>query len=192
MIREGEACPCCAANFGRRGVFRAALGLAAGMVCTAPTAQALAAGGARRINVYRVQTGETFSGIYWRDGRYDRQALNRLNWLMRDLNLVEATPMDPRLFDVMYAVASRLDSQEYFEVISGYRTEESNDELRRGNRRAARSSLHISGMAADVRLTDRDSLGLARVAAEMQQGGVGLYRRDGYVHLDCGHSRRWS
>jgi uncharacterized protein YcbK (DUF882 family) len=111
---------------------------------------------------------------------------------MRDLNLVEATPMDPRLFDVMYSVASQLDSREFFEVISGYRTEESNDELRRSNSKAARSSLHISGMAADVRLTDRDSLGLARMAADLQQGGVGLYRRDGYVHLDCGHSRRWS
>ena len=192
MTLQAEACPCCAAATGRRGFFRAALGVAAGLACTAPTANALAAGGARRINVYRVQTGETFSGIYWRDGRYDRHALNRLNWLMRDLNLVEATPMDPRLFDVMYSVASQLDSQEFFEVISGYRTEESNDELRRVNSKAARSSLHISGMAADVRLTDRDSLGLARMAADLQQGGVGLYRRDGYVHLDCGHSRRWS
>jgi uncharacterized protein YcbK (DUF882 family) len=192
MTIQAEACAFCATATGRRGFFRAAFGVTAGLACTAPTAHALAAGGARRINVYRVQTGETFSGIYWRDGRYDRQALNRLNWLMRDLNLVEATPMDPRLFDVMYSVASQLDSREFFEVISGYRTEESNDELRRVNSKAARSSLHISGMAADVRLTDRDSLGLARMAADLQQGGVGLYRRDGYVHLDCGHSRRWS
>jgi len=22
-------------------------------------------------------------------------------------------------------------------------------------------------------------------------GGVGLYRRDGFVHLDCGPARRW-
>jgi uncharacterized protein YcbK (DUF882 family) len=50
----------------------------------------------------------------------------------------------------------------------------------------------MSGMAADVRLPDRDSMGLARLAAEMQVGGVGLYRRDGFVHLDCGPARRWS
>ena len=31
----------------------------------------------------------------------------------------------------------------------------------------------------------------ARLAAEMQVGGVGLYRRDGFVHLDCGPARRW-
>jgi uncharacterized protein YcbK (DUF882 family) len=49
----------------------------------------------------------------------------------------------------------------------------------------------MSGMAADSRLLGRDSMGLARLAAELQVGGVGLYRRDGFVHLDCGPSRRW-
>jgi len=52
-------------------------------------------------------------------------------------------------------------------------------------------SLHMSGMAADVRLPGRNSLELARVAADMQLGGVGLYRRDGFIHLDCGPARRW-
>jgi uncharacterized protein YcbK (DUF882 family) len=46
-------------------------------------------------------------------------------------------------------------------------------------------------MAADVRLPGRDSTAMARLAAEMQVGGVGLYRRDGFVHLDCGPARRW-
>ena len=59
------------------------------------------------------------------------------------------------------------------------------------SRRVSRASLHMSGMAADVRLPGRDSFGLARLAAEMQIGGVGLYRRDGFVHLDCGPIRRW-
>ena len=62
----------------------------------------------------------------------------------------------------------------------------------RGNLAGSRApSLHMSGMAADVRLPGRDSFGLARLAAEMQIGGVGLYRRDGFVHLDCGPARRW-
>ena len=43
----------------------------------------------------------------------------------------------------------------------------------------------------DVRLPGRNSLELARVAADMQTGGVGLYRRDGFIHLDCGPARRW-
>lgn len=149
------------------------------------------AGGTRRISLRRMQTGEHFAGIYWRDGHYDRSALQRLDWVMRDPGAQEATPMDPRLFDVMVTVQARLNSDDTWEVISGYRAPETNASRARQSRRVSRASLHMSGMAADCRLPDRNSLGIARAAADMQVGGVGLYRRDGFVHLDCGPSRRW-
>lgn len=145
----------------------------------------------RRISLQRVQTGESFDGVYWKDGRYDRDALRRLDWVLRDPAMAEATPMDPRLFDVMHAVARRLDSAEAFQVVSGYRAPETNAARALASRRVSRVSLHMSGMAADVRLPGRDSTAMARLAAEMQVGGVGLYRRDGFVHLDCGPARRW-
>ena len=185
-------CPCCAApggerpGTGRRGLLLGALGLAAGPVA----AQGLD-GAPRAIAVQRMQTGESFSGVYWRDGRYDREALRRLDWVLRDPAMDEATPMDPRLFDVLCAVAQRLEASEGFQVISAYRAPETNEQRARESRRVSRASLHMSGMAADVRLPGRDSMGLARLAAEMQVGGVGLYRRDGFVHLDCGPARRW-
>jgi uncharacterized protein YcbK (DUF882 family) len=138
-----------------------------------------------------VQTGETFDGVYWSDGRYDRDALRRLDWVFRDPSMEEATPMDPRLFDVLHSVARRLDTAEAFQVVSGYRAPETNEARARASRRVSRVSLHMSGMAADVRLPGRDSMAMARLAAEMQVGGVGLYRRDGFVHLDCGPARRW-
>jgi uncharacterized protein YcbK (DUF882 family) len=186
-------CPCCAGgetprhSVGRRAILGAAL-------AALPLSDALAqarGGAARRIAIRRVQTGEAFSGVYWRDGRYDREALRRLDWVMRDPGMEEATPMDPRLFDVLHAVQTRLNSSEQWEVISGYRAPETNAARARESRRVSRVSLHMSGMAADCRLPDRDSLGLARTAADMETGGVGLYRRDGFVHLDCGPVRRW-
>jgi uncharacterized protein YcbK (DUF882 family) len=111
--------------------------------------------------------------------------------VLRDPALDEATPMDPRLFDVLSTVATTLEATEPFQVISGYRSPETNEAVARESRRVSRASLHMSGMAADVRLPGRDSMGLARMAAGMQIGGVGLYRRDGFVHLDCGPARRW-
>ncbi|MCB4823516.1 DUF882 domain-containing protein [Roseicella aerolata] len=189
-------CPCCAGpDPGRRALLRGALGLGTGLACAAAgggaaLAQATA-GAARRLLIHRMQTGETFDDIYWRDGRYDREALTRLDWLFRDPAREEATPMDPRLFDVLYIVAHEMDATEAFQVISGYRSPETNAARARESRRVSRASLHMSGMAADVRLPGRDSFGMARLAAEMQVGGVGLYRRDGFVHLDCGPARRW-
>ena len=191
MAWDTEACPCCAADgLGRRGLLRAAVGAA--FLCTAaPPVFAQGAGGAKTVRIRRVQTGESFEGIYWRDGRYDREALRRLDVVFRDPSMDEVTPMDPRLFDVLNAVARAVGSDEYFEVISGYRAPETNASRARQSRRVSRVSLHMSGMAADVRLPGRNSLELARVAADMQTGGVGLYRRDGFIHLDCGPARRW-
>ncbi len=182
-------CPCCAGEVPRRGFLAAAAGLVAG-AAMAPPAVAQA-GLPRMLRVRRQVTLDTFSGVYWRDGRYDREALRELDYVFRDLSAAETTPMDPRLFDVMYAVARSLDSDEFYEVISGYRTPETNAARSAQSRRVSTVSLHMSGMAADCRLPGRVGIGLARTAADLQLGGVGLYRRDGFVHLDCGPVRRW-
>jgi uncharacterized protein YcbK (DUF882 family) len=178
----------------RRNLLRGALGLAAGgLACTAAgeaVAQVLG-GGPRSLEIQRVQTGESFSGAYWRDGRYDREALRRLDWVFRDPSRQEATPMDPRLFDVLAIIARRMEATEGFEVVSGYRAPETNAANARRSRRVSTASLHMSGMAADARLPGRNSFAMARMAAELQIGGVGLYQRDGFVHLDCGPARRW-
>jgi uncharacterized protein YcbK (DUF882 family) len=172
---------------GRRGFLAAAVGVAAAVV----PPPALAQSGVRVLRVRRQVTLDGFDGIYWRDGRYDRDALRQLDFVFRDLSAEEPTPMDPRLFDVMATVAQLLGSDETYEVISGYRTPETNAARARTSRRVSTVSLHMSGMAADCRLPGRLGLGLARTAADLQLGGVGLYRRDGFVHLDCGPVRRW-
>jgi uncharacterized protein YcbK (DUF882 family) len=185
-------CACCAVPApGRRLLLRGAAGLLCSAIGGGAAFAQVTAGAPRSLRIHRMQTEESFEGIYWRDGRYDREALKRLDWLFRDPAREEATPMDPRLFDVMHGVALQLEASEGFQVISGYRSPETNAARALESRRVSRASLHMSGMAADVRLPGRDSFGLARLAAEMQIGGVGLYRRDGFVHLDCGPARRW-
>lgn len=187
-------CPCCDPLVARRReVIRAGVGglVALAALPVAAQAQAVGAGGARAIRIRRMQTGESFEGVYWREGRYDRDALRQLDVVLRDPSMNETTPMDPRLFDVLFSVAKELDSDEFYEVISGYRAPETNAARAQQSRRVSRVSLHMSGMAADVRLPGRQSMGIARKAADMQIGGVGLYRRDGFVHLDCGPARRW-
>lgn len=149
-----------------------------------------ASGPPRNLRIRRGATGESFSGIYWRDGRYDREALAKLNAVFRDPGRDEATPMDPRLFDILARLSTTMGAQEHYELLSGYRTPETNAANASRSRRVSRVSLHMSGMAADVRLVDRPPMALARLAAEMQTGGVGLYR-SGFVHLDCGPARRW-
>jgi uncharacterized protein YcbK (DUF882 family) len=188
-------CPGCdvPAGPGRRGFLAVALGGAASLLAAPALAQSQTGmpPGPRRLLLRRNFTEDRFEGVYWSDGGYDREALRRLDWVMRDLSASEVTPMDPRLFDVLFQVSHRLGAvgREY-QIHSGYRTPETNAVRRRQSRGVAPTSLHMSGMACDLRLEGFDPLGLARSAAQMQLGGVGFYRQ-GFVHLDCGPVRRW-
>ncbi len=201
MVLFAHSCPACEAadeslraecggGPSRRGLF-AAVVAAAGVLASPPVIAQVWGGRARALGIRRLQTGENFTGVYWRDGRYDRSALDRLNWVMRDPGMEEATPMDPRLFDILATVHDRVGSDEAWLVTSGYRAPETNASRARQSRRVSRVSFHMSGMAADVQLPGRSSVGLARTAAEMQLGGVGVYRGSGFIHLDCGPARRW-
>lgn len=138
-----------------------------------------------------VNTRETFRGVYWRDGRYDPVALQRLNWVLRDHRRGEATRMDPKLLDLLHALARRLDTTAPVRVISAYRTPATNAAKRVRSRAVAKRSLHMEGEAIDVAFEGRSPVGVANIAAAMGAGGVGLYRRDGFVHVDIGQPRRW-
>jgi len=146
----------------------------------------------RRLRLHNVNTNEVFDDVYWRNGRYVGRSLQRLNVLLRDHRARRATRMDPRLFDLLWTVQRRLGANGEYRVVSAYRSPETNAARRRASRRVARNSMHMYGKAMDVALPGRSAEGIARLAATMRLGGVGLYRRDGFVHLDTGPPRRWS
>lgn len=179
----------CQLHLGRREVIRAAFGL----TCLAAAPAAVAAGaGARSLNLVAINTRETFRGVYWRDGRYDPAALQRLNWLLRDHRRGAATRMDPRLFDLLHTIGLRLQTGGApIDIISAYRTPQTNAAKRARSRAVAKNSLHMEGEAVDIRIEGRSAAGIANLAAAMGAGGVGLYRRDDFVHVDIGPPRRW-
>ena len=69
-------------------------------------------------------------------------------------------------------------------VTSGFRCAPHNRDVG-----GARSSLHISGMAADVQCNGLTPQMLADVAEECGAGGIGVYPR--HTHVDVGEERRW-
>jgi len=79
-----------------------------------------------------------------------------------------------------------------FEVISGYRSPQTNERLRESGSGVARHSLHLEGRAIDVRIAGVDCATLAGRALELARGGVGYYRRSDFVHLDTGAFRTWN
>jgi uncharacterized protein YcbK (DUF882 family) len=80
--------------------------------------------------------------------------------------------------------------QQPIEIISGYRSPEYNEHLRAQGRLAAKASLHMEGMAADVRMQKVLSAEWFQTLKALNCCGVGYYH-DNSLHVDTGPARFW-
>jgi uncharacterized protein YcbK (DUF882 family) len=167
-----------------------ALGLIAG---TAETEDAVANGDTRTLTIYHTHTQESATITFKRDGRYDRTALEQLNWLLRDWRVNEPTKMDPRLFDTVWEAYRQVGASQPIHVVSAYRSPGTNAMLRRRSKMVAEYSQHMLGKAMDFFLPDVSIDRIREVGLQMQRGGVGWYPHAGtpFVHLDVGSVRMW-
>lgn len=173
----------------RRRILR--LGIAA-MVALSPIgALAARSDPERRISLLNEHTGERLTRAYWADGGYVSESLAEIDRVLRDHRTDEVHPIEPRLLDLLHRVQTTMDARGMFHVISGYRSPKSNALLRRRSHGVSRKSLHMSGMAIDVRLPGRALRDLRRAALSLRGGGVGFYPTSGFVHLDVGRPRAW-
>src|SRR3546814_957853 len=103
-----------------------------------------------------LHTGEEVHATYLRDGRVQAEGVQRLNHVLRDWRSGEVWQMDRQLFDLLYALRRRMDSQQPFELISGYRSPKTNAGLAANSDGVAKRSLHMQGKGTDIRLPERD------------------------------------
>ena len=78
-----------------------------------------------------------------------------------------------------------------WEVISAYRSPETNEKLRKKSSGVAKNSQHLLGNAIDVRLRGVDLESLRDSAKDLKLGGVGYYSGSNFVHVDTGRVRYW-
>jgi uncharacterized protein YcbK (DUF882 family) len=138
-----------------------------------------------------LHTGEEVEATYLRDGQLQAAGVRLLNHVLRDWRSGEVWDMDPQLFDLLYALRRRMDSTAPFELISGYRSPQTNAQLAASSNGVAKRSLHMQGRATDIRLPERDLKALHKAALALQGGGVGLYTKSGFIHVDTGRVRQW-
>ena len=157
------------------------------------TESAVANGDTRTIVLSSSHTNESGSFTYMVDGAYDRATLDKLNWFLRDWRLNEPTKMDPKLLDIVWEVYRESGSKQPIDVLSAYRSPQTNAMLRRRSRQVAKYSQHMEGKAMDAHFQDVDTATIRDIAMHMEAGGVGFYP-SGYtpwVHIDSGDVRYW-
>ena len=169
-------------------IFSGAAGIA--LVTPHGTQDARANGETRSLTFFHTHTNESATITFRRNGRYSEEALNQLNWLLRDWRVNEPAKMDPRLFDILWEVYRDVGSREPVHVISAYRSPATNSMLRHRSRAVSEHSQHMSGKAMDIRLPDVDTARLRAAAMRLQYGGVGHYP-GAFVHVDTGSVRAW-
>lgn len=149
------------------------------------------AGNFRSLSLVNNRTGEWVKTVYWIDGAYVPEALESINFLMRDWREELVVDIDTRVLDILSHCHQRLDCNEPFEVVSGYRSPKTNALLRRRSRGVARNSYHMKGMAVDIKLRSRSVQQIALAGRTLNAGGVGRYSRAQFVHFDSGPVRTW-
>lgn len=174
----------------RRGFLAGTAAGIAGLSAT-PAMAGMLIGGERVLRLHNIHTSERLETVYWQDGQYLSGPLDEINHLLRDWRAEEATAMDIDALDLLNDLAKVMETNEPFDIISGYRSPNTNAALRAAGRGVARRSMHMQGKAIDVTLPGRDLNHLHTAAVSLKRGGVGKYAKSGFIHVDTGRVRYW-
>jgi uncharacterized protein YcbK (DUF882 family) len=145
----------------------------------------------RRLKFFHTHTGKHLDLVYRRGDEYVPDGLKVINEFLFDFRTGDVADIDPMLLDLIYDLREALGSEGTYEVISAYRSAETNDMLHQRSGGVAKNSQHLLGKAIDVRLSDVELMKLRDTAIVMQRGGVGYYASSNFVHIDTGRVRRW-
>jgi uncharacterized protein YcbK (DUF882 family) len=145
----------------------------------------------RALHFAHLHTGERLAVEYCTAGRYVPDALAAVDTLLRDFRTGDVKAIDPALLDLLFDLQDATGATKPFQVISGFRSPQTNAALRRRSHGVASGSLHMRGQAIDIRVADVPLAGLRRAAQTLRQGGVGYYPASNFVHVDTGRVRTW-
>ena len=148
-------------------------------------------GGQRLLKFFHTHTGESLSVIYFNQGEYDPEAFKDIRVFLADWRDQAQHDINTQLMDILWHLQQATGSTNTWEVISAYRSPETNEMLRSKSSGVARKSQHLLGNAIDVRLKGLDLELLRNSAKNLKLGGVGYYPGPNFVHVDTGRVRYW-
>jgi len=154
---------------------------------------AVANGDTRTLSFFHLHTKESITVTFKRNGRYDDAGLKQLNWFLRDWRRDAQIRMEPHLFDILWETYREVGGTRPIEIISAYRSPETNSMLRARSSGVAQTSQHTMGQAIDFHIPGVPLEKVRNVGLRLQRGGVGFYPTSGspFVHMDVGTVRHW-
>lgn len=145
----------------------------------------------RSLAFNHLHTGEKLRVTYWAEGNYLTDSLQQINYLLRDFRNNQLLDIDTNLLDQLAQLQTQLNKPCEFQIISAYRSPQTNAMLQANSKGVAKHSMHLEGKAIDIRVPNVALSSLHQHALAMQAGGVGYYSQSDFVHLDTGRVRQW-
>jgi uncharacterized protein YcbK (DUF882 family) len=145
----------------------------------------------RSLSFFNLHTTEKLAATYWEKGRYITESLDVIAHILRDHRNGEIHEISPRLLDTLCELSFKLENTKPFQIISGYRSPATNSALRNQGHNVAKHSLHMDGLAIDIRVEGLNLSVLRQAAISLKAGGVGYYPKEQFVHVDVGRIRTW-
>lgn len=144
------------------------------------------------IRLFNIHTKESLTIETNNSGLNTFTTMAQFNHFLRDHRENKVHAIDIGLLRQLCELQSITGSNAAFEVISGFRTRQTNALLKGNSKNIAQRSYHLQGRAIDIRLPGIETHRLKDAAVSMQAGGVGYYAKSNFVHLDTGPVRYWS
>lgn len=144
------------------------------------------------LRLRNVHTGENMDLTIPQTLQISEPMMKRFNYFCRDWRRNEVMNMDPQLIRILAKICeeSMGDRGVYnVEILSGYRTHETNEMLRSSSAAVAKNSFHKIGKALDFRLPNVETVSVIGSAKVHAFGGLGMYKN--FIHIDTGPERRW-
>jgi uncharacterized protein YcbK (DUF882 family) len=175
----------------------AAIALVGGSSKASEVAGTAVSAGARQyhLRMHHLHTGEDIDVVYRVGDTYLPEGIAKLNYFLRDHRTQDESTYDPKEFDLLNALMTRLGRPDgVIDIVCGYRTPWSNNFLRGGSASSgvAEHSQHMLAKAIDIRVPGVSTVKLRDAALALHLGGVGYYPVSQFVHVDVGPVREWS
>lgn len=145
----------------------------------------------KTLKLYNPHTNKKYEVVYFEKNSYRIDGLSKINEAFIDYRKKEEKRIDIHLADLLYDIQEELGGDVTFNIISGYRSSETNKMLRKKSKKVAKHSYHIKGKAVDINIDGVKLKKIKKIAMKLKKGGVGYYPKSGFVHVDTGPIRHW-
>jgi len=141
----------------------------------------------RDLSFFVPSTGERETITYWSGGVYLKDGIKAIDRILRDFKTEVVGSINISLIEKLHLMLSPLNERAEIEVVRGYISGDGSDQILSNSPNA----FHNAGEAVDIRLTEITLDHFLKDFVRWFDGGVGIYPKKNFVHLDIGPPRRW-